>query len=63
MSYNSDGSLTVYVQNKEPSAANQQQNWLPAPDGGFNVVMHVYWPKEPSSDVVAEPVVGPMALP
>ena len=47
VSYNSDGSLTVYVQNEEPSAANQQQNWLPAPDGGFIVVMHVYWPKEP----------------
>ena len=28
VSYNSDGSLTVYVQNEEPSAANQQQNWL-----------------------------------
>ena len=46
VSYNSDGSLTVYVQNEEPSAANQQQNGSGS-DGGFIVVMHVYWPKEP----------------
>ena len=47
VSYNPDGSLTVYVQNEQPSAANQQQNWLPAPDGGFIAVMHVYWPQNP----------------
>ena len=47
VSYNSDGSLTVYIQNQEPSSADQQQNWLPAPDAGFIVVMHIYWPKEP----------------
>ena len=34
VSYNSDGSLTVYVQNEEPSAANQQQTYsrLPTAD-------------------------------
>jgi hypothetical protein len=47
VSHNPDGSVTVYVQNKKPSAANQQQNWLPAPDGAFLLVMHIYWPKEP----------------
>jgi hypothetical protein len=47
VSYNSDGSLTVYVQHTEPSAPDQQQNWLPAPDAGFIAVMHVYWPKKP----------------
>ena len=46
VSYNSDGSLTVYIQNQEPGSADQQ-NWLPAPDAGFIVVMHIYWPKEP----------------
>ena len=47
VSFNADGSLTVYVQNTEPSTAAQQQNWLPAPDGAFLLVLHVYWPQEP----------------
>ncbi len=55
MSYDSDGSLTVHVPNEEPSAANQQQNWLPAPDGGFVVVVRVYWPKEPVRNAVWSP--------
>ena len=46
VSKNPDGSFTVYVQNKKPSSPKQQQNWLPAPDGAFLLVMHVYWPKE-----------------
>jgi len=47
VSRESDGSFTVFVQNKKPSSKKDQQNWLPAPDGAFVVVMHVYWPKEP----------------
>lgn len=47
VSYNSDGSLTFHVQNAKPSTSNQVQNWLPAPDAGFLLVMHIYWPKEP----------------
>lgn len=30
--YNEDGSLTIYLQNKEPMDENQKKNWLPTPD-------------------------------
>ena len=41
-----DGSLTLYIQNKEPTDPDQKANWLPAPDGPIYMVMRLYWPKE-----------------
>ncbi len=41
-----DGSLTLYVKNKEPTDAVQKANWLPAPDGPIYMVMRLYWPKD-----------------
>ena len=41
-----DGSLTLYIQNKEPTDPNQKANWLPAPDGPIYMVMRLYWPKD-----------------
>jgi hypothetical protein len=38
-----DGSLTLFVQN-EPPDRGKQPNWLPAPRGGFNLFMRLYWP-------------------
>ena len=64
-SYNSDGSLTVYVQNEQPSGANEQQNWLPAPDAAFVLVMHVYWPARAGTErhlVSARPEEGQLKL-
>jgi hypothetical protein len=43
---NADGSLTLYIQNKEPTDADQKANWLPAPDGPIYTVMRLYWPKD-----------------
>jgi hypothetical protein len=44
-----DGSLTLYVQKDSPGA-DQESNWLPAPDGPIYLVMRLYWPKtEPPS--------------
>jgi hypothetical protein len=40
-----DGSLTLYIQNKSPSA-EKASNWLPAPDGPIYLVMRLYWPKD-----------------
>ncbi|WP_456623303.1 MULTISPECIES: DUF1254 domain-containing protein [unclassified Bradyrhizobium] len=49
MKTNTDGSLTLYVQNKSPGA-DKEANWLPAPDGPIYLVMRLYWPKtEPPS--------------
>jgi len=39
-----DGSLTIYIQNKSPGA-DKEANWLPAPDGPIYLVMRLYCPK------------------
>ena len=43
--YNTDGSLTLYVQKDSPGM-DMEPNWLPAPDGPFYCVMRLYGPKE-----------------
>jgi hypothetical protein len=49
MKKNTDGSLTLYIQNKSPGT-DKESNWLPAPDGELYLVMRLYWPKpEPPS--------------
>lgn len=42
---NKDGSITLYIQNKEPSA-DKIANWLPAPNGPFAGIMRIYWPEQ-----------------
>jgi hypothetical protein len=39
-----DGGLTLYIQ-KAPPGADQESNWLPAPDGPFMLALRLYWPK------------------
>ncbi len=41
---NAHGSVTIYIQNKSPGADNEM-NWLPAPNGAMYLVMRLYWPK------------------
>jgi hypothetical protein len=48
--YNTDGSLTIYVQADPPPDA-QRANWLPAPkDADFSLFIRAYWPKTPVLD-------------
>jgi hypothetical protein len=42
LQYNPDGSLDVYMQNAEPSTPAEQDNWLPAPAGGFQLTVRLY---------------------
>jgi hypothetical protein len=44
LSYNRNGSLTLYVQHNEPSSAAARANWLPAPDGTFHMILRLYQP-------------------
>jgi hypothetical protein len=40
--YNEDGSLDIYIQKDRP--INNESNWLPAPEGDFNLVLRLYQP-------------------
>jgi len=42
LQYNEDGSLNIYVQTAEPENEMQRDNWLPAPAGGFQMIMRLY---------------------
>jgi len=42
---NADGSLDIYIQSQSPGK-DKEANWLPAPEGEFNLTMRMYWPKE-----------------
>ena len=42
LAYNEDGSLDIYIQHEPPEG--QESNWLPAPEGDFNLIMRLYWP-------------------
>jgi hypothetical protein len=42
---NSDGSLTLYFQNKSPDA-ERESNWVPTPTNEFSLYIRAYWPKE-----------------
>jgi hypothetical protein len=44
LTYNRNGSLTLYIQHNEPSSAAARANWLPAPDGTFHMILRLYQP-------------------
>lgn len=37
-----DGSLEIVIQHDPPDGSGT--NWLPAPEGDFNLMLHMYWP-------------------
>jgi hypothetical protein len=44
LSYDADGGLTLVLQSDAPTPA-QQNNWLPTPEGPFNLLLRLYLPK------------------
>ena len=44
-----DGSLTLYVQHTSPGAV-KEANWLPAPEGSFDVHLRTYIPQKTLMD-------------
>jgi hypothetical protein len=49
LKFNADGSVDLYIQHASPGA-EKESNWLPAPEGNFNLTMRVYSPKSAVTD-------------
>jgi len=45
LQFNQDGSLDIYIQHRSPGK-DKENNWLPAPEGAFNLTMRLYWPQQ-----------------
>jgi hypothetical protein len=45
LQYGRDGSLELYIQKDRPEERAKVANWLPAPEGDFNLIMRLYRPK------------------
>ena len=44
-----DGGLTIHIQHDSPDA-DDESDWLPAPNGPFFTVLRLYWPKHAALD-------------
>lgn len=49
LKFNADGSLTLLIQHEAP-AEGLESNWLPAPEGSFNLMMRLFWPRPAALD-------------
>lgn len=45
LKYAADGSLTLYLGSRSPGKENEE-NWIPAPQGVFSLIMRLYWPEQ-----------------
>lgn len=48
---NQDGTIDIYLQHDSPGK-EREPNWLPAPSGGFNVTLRMYWPKSQDPSIL-----------
>jgi len=46
---NADGSIDLHIQEDSPGS-DKEANWLPCPDGGFILMMRLYWPLDEALD-------------
>ncbi len=56
---NPDGSLTLYLQKDSPGAEHEA-NWLPAPAGGYYLILRAYAPGEALIRAQSEPDAFPL---
>jgi hypothetical protein len=57
-----DGSLDIYIQ-KDPPEKERESNWLPAPDGDFNLTLRMYWPKDKQPSILDGSWIPPAVRP
>ena len=48
---NPDGSIDFYIQHDSPGK-EKESNWLPAPPGGFSLMLRMYWPSEKPPSII-----------
>ncbi len=41
-----DGGLSLHIAHTAPADAARHGNWLPAPRGGFYLILRLYWPRD-----------------
>ncbi|MFR0693557.1 DUF1254 domain-containing protein [Enterobacterales bacterium AE_CKDN230030158-1A_HGKHYDSX7] len=46
LQYNPDGTLDIYIQREAP--AGREANWLPSPEGGFQLIFRAYRAQDPA---------------
>ncbi|HEX4051008.1 MAG TPA: DUF1214 domain-containing protein [Steroidobacteraceae bacterium] len=44
------GSIVLYIQ-RDPPDEGKEANWLPAPEGNFNITLRMYWPKDSAPSI------------
>ena len=47
-----EGGLNMYIQSEEPATEAEQDNWLPAPEGPFQLIMRLYGADETSIEPI-----------
>jgi hypothetical protein len=52
LQFDADGSLDLLIQHRAPPT---ESNWLPAPEGDFNLMLRMYWPKPEALDGTWKP--------
>jgi hypothetical protein len=50
LAFAADGSLKLTLSHAEPPAGEARQNWLPAPEGQFALIVRTYVPTQPLLD-------------
>jgi hypothetical protein len=51
LKHNTDGSIDIHLAHQAP-AADMETNWLPVPEGDFNLTMRMYWPNDQSPSII-----------